>query len=91
MMKQVLKATKITLFLLDPSLYGKIIVPQKDRKQHYRKVDLGQNLLYALYNQETDFISPKFADVDELKEVMTQREFVLPIPDLNGKSPFMLL
>ncbi len=52
---------------------------------------MGTNSVYAVLWQEQDFYEPKFMDFDEVKEVVTNREFVLPIKDYGSQQPFMML
>lgn len=64
MMKDVFKAQKITLFIVDTDLQRNIFINKNEKKQNYKKLIVGgSDLVYGLFTVESDFCGPLFKDV----------------------------
>lgn len=93
MIKTVLKAEKITLYMIDHNLIKRIFTYQKDRKHNYQTVQVGSHFLQAIYISEEDYQDPCFKDVDEINAVFNPKMIALPLMDpySNSKKPLMVL
>ena len=91
MMKEVFKAQKLTLFVIDPDLQASIFQNKNERKQNYKKIMLGgQNIIYGLFNNESDFSGPIFKDVDGAGHHMFNNKVII-IPLKEKKKTLMSL
>ena len=83
MVKEVFKAQKVTLFIIDPDLQANLFQNKHERKQNYKKLILGGNtLIYALFSNEQDFTGPMFKDLDEASNHMfNNKVIVIPLKE----------
>ena len=78
MIKDVFKAQKVTLFIIDPDLQGHLFQNKNERKQNYKKLIMGGNtLIYALFLNEQDFAGPIFKDLDGASNHMFNNKVII--------------
>ena len=91
MMKEVFKAQKLTLFIVDPDLQASLFQNKNERKQNYKKIMLGgQNIIYGMYNNESDFNGPVFKDIEGAGQHMFNNKIIV-IPLKEKKKALMSL
>ena len=70
MFKDVFKAQKVTLFVLDTDLQSSII-SKKDKQINFKKLMLnGSDVILAFYSGEDDFHAPIFKSIEEAGSYM---------------------
>jgi len=78
MIKDVFKAQKVTLFIIDPDLQGHLFQNKQERKQNYKKLIMGGNsLIYAIFLNENDFAGPIFKDIDGASNHMFNNKVII--------------
>ena len=78
MIKEVFKAQKVTLFIIDPDLQANLFQNKNERKQNYKKLIMGgTSLVYALFFNENDFAGPIFKDLDEASNHMFNNKVII--------------
>ena len=85
MIKQTLKALKVTLFVVDPDMQQKIFGSQKDRKHNYQKLNIAASSVHAVYCSSEDFMKPIFNDVEEINQVFNSKYILVPFSESSGK------
>lgn len=91
LIKEVFKAQKITLFIVDSDLQKNIFINKNEKKQNYKKLIVGgSDLVYGLFANESDFCGPVFKDVTQAGNHMYNNKTVL-IPLKDRKRTLMCL
>ena len=91
MMKDIFKAQKITLFIVDTDLQRNIFLNKNEKKQNYKKLIVGgSDLVYGLFPAESDFCGPIFKDVSQAGNHMYNNKTVM-IPLKDKKRTLMCL
>ena len=63
MVKNVFKADKVTLFVIDEDYQDKIFNFSRDRKHNYKKVQVASSFIYAVFAADNEFQLPLFRDI----------------------------
>jgi hypothetical protein len=86
MIKTVLKAAKVSLFIIEQEMIDRIFTFQKDRKHNYRKILVGTNTVLTVFNSEEDFQQPLFKGTDQITQVFNAKTILLPMWDALGSK-----
>lgn len=91
MIKEVFKAQKTTLFIVDPELQASLFQNKNERKQNYKKIMLGgQHIIYGLFSTEAEFSGPVFKDIEGAGHHMFNNKVII-IPLKEKKKTLMSL
>ncbi|CDW73584.1 UNKNOWN [Stylonychia lemnae] len=78
--KNIFKPSKCTLFIMDKGMQERISKQSKDKKKYVKRLQMGTDVIHAVFPNEDDFCGPIFKTLEESEVVVrTQKWIMIPV------------